>query len=86
MLPYGVADVDRPTRDGPGGSMEPCTRMSRLEHVPVWVYEVTHPKAIVGTVHHVTPLEPKCAIGNTLWFGAPKVITYSLHYKLNKNQ
>lgn len=78
MLTNGIADVDWSAGDGPGGGMESCTRMSRLEHVPVWVYEVAHPKAVVGTVDHVTPLKPKCAIGNTLRIGAPKIITYSV--------
>lgn len=51
-----VADVNGPARDGAGGSMELGAWVSGLEHVPIRVDEVAHPHAVVGTVHHVTPL------------------------------
>ena len=75
MLPDGVTDIDWSTGDSPGSSKELSTRVSRLEHVPIWVDEVAHPQAVVGTVHHVTTLEPECAIGVTRWISAPEIIT-----------
>ena len=56
VLPHCVTYVNRPTRHGPRGSMESSTRVCGLEHVPIWVDEVPHPQAVVGTMHHVTPL------------------------------
>ena len=36
--------------------MEYSTRMSELEHVPIWMYKISPAQAIIGTVHHVTPM------------------------------
>ena len=51
-----VADVNGSAGDGSRGGMELGTWVGGLEHVPVWVYEVAHPQAVVGTVDHVTTL------------------------------
>jgi hypothetical protein len=74
VLPNCVTYINRATRNCPRCGMESSAWVSRLEHVPIWVYEVAHPQAIVSTVHHVTSLEPKCAIGITRWIGAPEII------------
>lgn len=55
--------------------MELRAWVSGLEHVPVGVDKIAHPKAVVSTVHHVAALEPECAVGIARWIRAPKVIT-----------
>jgi hypothetical protein len=74
VLPNSVTYINRATRNSARCSVESSTWVSRLEHVPIWMYEVAHPQAVVGTVHHVTTLEPKCAIGISRWIGAPEII------------
>jgi len=74
VLAHRVTDIDRTTGDRPRGSVELSTRVGGLEHVPVRVYEVAHPQAVVGTMHHVTPLQPVCAVDITVWISRPKVI------------
>ena len=62
--------------------MEFGTRVSGLEHVPIWLNEVPHPQAVVGTVHHVTPLEPVRTIWITRGISAPKIISYKIGQKI----
>lgn len=75
VLSNGVAHINRTAGDGPRGGMEGGARVGRLEHVPVGVYEIPHPQAVVGTVHHVAPLEPKRTVWVSGWIRAPEVIT-----------
>lgn len=56
VLSDAIANVNGSTGDGSRGRMELGTRVSGLEHVPIRVNEIPHPQAVVGTVHHVTPL------------------------------
>lgn len=48
--------------------------VGRLEHVPVRVYEIAHPQTVVGTVHHVAPLQPKRTVWIARRIRAPEVI------------
>ena len=77
VFPNSITDINWATRDCPRGSMELSTKVSRMEHVPIRVDKVAHPQTVVGTMHHVTTLKPKCAIGITRWISAPKIITYN---------
>lgn len=56
MATNRVAHINRTTTDGPGSSVELCGAMIRLKHVPVWLYDLTHPQAVVCTVDHVDAL------------------------------
>lgn len=58
VLSNTIRNVNGAAGDGSGGSVELGARVSGLEHVPVRVNEISHPQAVVGTMHHVTPLEP----------------------------
>lgn len=74
MLSHRVTDINRTTRDGPGCGMECSTRVCGLEHVPIWLNEVAHPKTVVRAVNHMAALEPKGAVGIPRGISAPKVI------------
>ena len=56
MTPYGVAHVNGSPADGPGACVELCAQMIRLEHVPVGLYHLTHPHAVVGAMDHMNAL------------------------------
>jgi len=71
-----ITNVNGSTRDGSRSSMELSTWVSRLKHVPIRVNKISHPQAVVGTMHHVTPLEPVRSIWIPRGISAPKVISY----------
>lgn len=75
MFPNRVTNIDGTTRDGPGRSVKRSAGVSRLEHIPVRVYEIPHPQTVVRTVHHVTPLQPKRPVWVARRIRAPEVIT-----------
>ena len=56
VFPDVVADIYWSPGDSPWSGVELSTWVGGLKHVPVGVYEVAHPQAVVGTMHHVTPL------------------------------
>lgn len=70
----GVADVDGAAGDGAGGGVERRAGVGGLEHVPVGVDELAHPKRVVGAVNHVASLQPVCPVRVTRWVRAPKVV------------
>lgn len=79
VLPDLVTNVDGAAGDGPRRGVELRARVSRLEHVPVGVDEIAHPQAVVGAVHHVTPLQPEVVVRVTPLtriIGTPKIVTY----------
>ena len=57
--------------------MEYSTRMSELEHVPIWMYKISHAQAIIGTItpcdthvakmYHLDPPMGQCTKNHLLY-------------------
>lgn len=77
MTTQGVTDINRSSTDCPGASMELSTDMIRLEHVPVWLNNLTHPHTVVGTMNHMNTLQPVHSIRVAIWILEPKIIPYN---------
>ena len=53
-----IAEIHRSTADGPGCGVVPGAAVIGLKHVPIWLYHLAHPEAVVGTVDHMNTLQP----------------------------
>lgn len=74
VAPDRITYINRSARNGTRSGMEFGARMIRLEHIPIRVDKVSHPQAVVGAVHHVTPLQPIRAVWISGRVSAPKII------------